>query len=122
MLKTTLDEKNDIAILEPQGALSKADFINAAEIIDPFIEQHDKLNGVIIYTPSFPGWDSFAALVTHLKFIREHQRKITRLAFVTDSAIGSFVEKIGSHFVAAEVKTFPFNELDQAKQWILQGS
>ena len=43
-----------------------------------------------------------------------------RLAFVTNSGVGKFAEKIGSHFVAAEVKTFAFNELDQAKAWILQ--
>jgi len=59
-------------------------------------------------------------LVMHLKFIKQHHRKVTRLAFVTDSAVGTFAEKIGNHFVAAKVKTFLFNELDQAKQWILQ--
>ncbi len=119
MLKTILNEKEAIAILQPDGALSSKDFDQAVQIIDPFLEQGGKLNGLIIYTENFPGWDSFTSLIRHLKFIKNHQRKVTHLAFVTDSIIGEFAIKIGSHFVAAEVKTFPYKAFDKAKDWIL---
>ena len=121
MLTTTLNEKEAIVTLQPEGALSTKDFDQAVQVVDPFIEQQGKLNGVIIYTESFPGWDSFASLIRHLKFIKNHQKKVTRLAFVTDSIVGSFAEKISDHFVAAEVKSFPYNALDKAKHWILTG-
>lgn len=122
MLNVQLDQKEAIAILEPTGALSKEDFIKASQIIDPFIEASGKLNGLIIYVRSFPGWDSFSALVTHLKFVNEHHKKISRLAFVTDSPVGKFAEHIASHFVQAEVQSFPFDQLAEAQTWIAQGT
>ena len=68
MLTVKVDKANGIALLEPDGPLSKEDFESAVKIIDPFIEKNEHLNGLIIHTESFPGWDSFAALSSHLKF------------------------------------------------------
>ena len=47
MLNVHLDEKESIAILEPNGALSEKDFELAADIIDPFIDKTGKLDGII---------------------------------------------------------------------------
>ena len=118
MLEVTLNEKESIAILEPHGALCEDDFKIANESIDPFIEEHGELDGVIIYTESFPGWDSFSSLITHLKFIKEHHKKVSHVAFVTNSVVGVLSEHVTSHFINAEVKTFAFDELDEAKKWI----
>ena len=118
MLTVNLNETEGIAILEPNGALSKEDFLSAAKIIDPYIEKTGKLNGIIIHVKSFPGWDSFSALITHLKFIGEHHKKVSYVAFVTNSPIGKFSEHITSHFVKAQVKNFSFDELENAKNWI----
>ncbi len=122
MLHVTLNEKESIAILEPQGALSKDDFLLAAEVIDPFIEQGGKLEGIIVYVQDFPGWNSFKALLKHLEFIKEHHKKVAHIAFVTDSFVGELAEHIGSHFVNAEVKNFPFDALEEAKRWIKDDS
>jgi len=62
MLEISLDKERDIAIIKPEGRLTKEDFETATKIIDPFIEKHGKLAGVIIATKSFPGWEDFAAL------------------------------------------------------------
>ena len=118
MLHIKIDEAHGIAILEPDGALSKTDFQSAAAIIDPFIEKAGRLNGVIIHTASFPGWDSFAALFSHLRFVKDHHKKVSRVAFVTNSVIGNFAEVVGSHFINAEVKLFSFQELGKATLWI----
>ena len=118
MLNVVLDQEKGIATLEPDGALLESDFEAASKVIDPFIEKIGSLNGIIIHVQSFPGWDSFAALVTHLKFIKEHQQKVTGIAFVTDSPIGSIAETLGSHFVKARIKEFTFTELEQANDWI----
>ena len=37
---------------------------------------------------SFPGWESFGALLGHMKFVHEHHKKVVRIAFATDSPIG----------------------------------
>ena len=117
MLNIKLDEARGIAVLEPDGALSKEDFENAAGVIDPYIEKEGELNGIIINVESFPGWDSFAAMIKHFKFIKNHHQKIERVAFVTDSPIGGFAEHVASHFINAEIKHFPFDRLKDAMEW-----
>jgi len=119
MLNITLDQENRIAFLEPQAALEKSDFESAAAQIDPLIEETGGLAGLIIKVDCFPGWDSFVALVSHMKFIKNHHREVKRVAFVTDSPIGNMAEKLGSHFVVAEVKHYGFQAQEDAKAWIL---
>lgn len=119
MLTVKLDEAEGVAILEPNGKLSEEDFISAGKIIDPYIEESGALNGIIIHVRSFPGWESFSALITHLTFVKEHHKKVSRVAFATDSSIGGFAEHIANHFVNAEIRNFSFNELEESKRWIL---
>ena len=118
MLSVEIDETNGVAILEPDGPLSKTDFESAAKVIDPYIENTDRFNGLVIHTKSFPGWDSFAALSSHLRFVKEHHKKISRVALSTDSMVGNFAEAVASHFVSAEIKLFSFQEIEQAKEWV----
>jgi hypothetical protein len=121
MLKVDLDKTVGIATLEPEGELAESDFSAAAGIIDPYLEQVGELKGIIIHTKSFPGWSSFSSLIAHLKFVREHHTKISRVAFVTDSPIGNFAEHVASHFVKAEIRNFDFCELETSRKWILDG-
>ena len=118
MLRITTDIQHALAILEPQGKLREDDFTVASQSIDPLIEELGSLKGIIIYTEKFPYWDSFGALVTHLKFIKEHHKRVKKIAFVTNAFAIDLVEPITKHFVESEVKHFKFNELNQAKEWI----
>jgi len=118
MLSVKIDEVNGIAILEPDGPLSKHDFESAVKIIDPYIEKTGQLRGLIIHTKSFPGWDSFAALSSHLRFVKDHHKKISRVAFSTDSVVGNFAEAVARHFVNAEIKLFSYQELEEARNWV----
>ena len=119
-LDISFNEQNKIVTLEPKGELTKDDFDYAKKIIDALIEKYEKLNGIIIYTKDFPWWDSFGALISHLEFIKEHHKHIKKLAFVTNSVVGELAQKVGSHFVNAEVKNFDYDELENAKKWIMQ--
>ncbi|BAF72131.1 STAS/SEC14 domain-containing protein [Sulfurovum sp. NBC37-1] len=119
MLEVNIDKENALAVLEPHGALSKKDFDNAAKVIDPFILESDgKLNGIIIYTKSFPGWEDFAALSRHITFVKNHHQKIRRLAFVTDTSVIEFSKMIAAPFVDAEIKVFDYDDFEEAKSWI----
>ena len=119
MLNVSIHEDDGMAVLEPHGALTQKDFEAAAAMIDPFIERHGKLNGVMIHSKEFPGWDSFAAMLTHLKFVRDHHTRVERVAMVTDSMIGDLAEVLTGHFVQAEIKHFRFNEFKQARLWMI---
>jgi hypothetical protein len=118
MLSVEIDEARGVAILVPAGPLASDDFESAAGLIDPYIERAGHLNGLVIHMQAFPGWDSFAALISHLRFVKEHHRKISRVAFSTESRLGSLAEALGGHFVSAEIRVFPYQDLQQAKNWV----
>lgn len=110
-----------ILVISPQGALEKADFEMLAAVVDPYIAEKGKLNGVMIEAESFPGWDDFAALVSHVEFVEGHHEKIAKLAVVSDSTVLSILPHVASHFVSAEVRHFPYIAKDEALHWLATG-
>jgi hypothetical protein len=108
----------DILIISPDGPLQKADFERLSKEVDPFIVSNGKLAGLMICAKSFPGWDSFGALVSHLKFVADHHRLIKRIAAVTDGGFLKVMPKFANHFVQAEIRHFNFEEKDQALAWL----
>ncbi|MEM9301720.1 MAG: STAS/SEC14 domain-containing protein [Pseudomonadota bacterium] len=110
-----------ILTLEPRGELEAADFLRLSEEVDPFIDQTGDLNGLMVVAEHFPGWDDFAALSAHARFVREHHTKIRRVAIVTDDRVLSAVPRIGAHFLDADVKTFPMAQRDAALVWVANG-
>ena len=120
MLSVTIDKVNHIAILEPDGPLSESDFRSAAEKVDSLIEESGQLKGIVIRAKSFPGWDSIAALTSHLRFIKDHHKKVSRVALVTESIAAHFAEIFATHFVLAEIKIFSYRDIEKATQWILE--
>ena len=121
MIEHYLDTENAVLYVHPLAALQKEDFARLAQAVDPFIALHGAVNGLLVETPPFPGWESFAAMIGHLRFVHDHHRQIRRVALVTDSVIGAFGEHIASHFVAAEVRHFPAAERDVALAWLVTG-
>ena len=119
MIEHTLDTAHSILHLRPKSALEQQDFAQLAKMVDPHIEKTGNLAGLIIEAPGFPGWDSLGAMVAHFRFVRDHHRRIRKLAVVTDSAMGNLAERLASHFVAAEIRHFPAGQLEAARQWIL---
>jgi hypothetical protein len=118
MIEYRLDTAHSILYVSPKSALEQADFVKLTEKVDPYIEASGGLRGLIIDAPAFPGWESFGALVAHVRFVRDHHRRIEKIAVVTDSAIGNVAEHLASHFVSAQIKHFSAAEMTDAKQWI----
>jgi SpoIIAA-like len=122
MIDSTLDTAHSILVLHPRSALAADDFANLAKTVDPFLEKTGALAGIVIETPSFPGWEGLGAMAAHIRFVRDHHRRVKKVAVVTDSALGKVAEKLASHFVAAEIRQFPAGQMDAAKQWITGGA
>ena len=121
MIHFELLRNRGILVVTPQGPLEKMDFELVAQEVDPFITEKGKLNGLMIYARSFPGWTNFEALLSHLKFVGEHHRHIARVAAVTDSEFLTILPSIIAHFVRAEVKHFGFEEKERALAWLESG-
>jgi hypothetical protein len=122
MIKFELLKDAGVLIVAPQGALSADDFREIARVVDPYITERGRLVGLLIEAKSFPGWDSFAALIGHLRFVRDHHRSIDRVAAVTDSAFLKIAPKIAEHFAHPEIRVFASNEKAIALTWLQTGA
>ena len=120
MLNIDLDVSTGIAVVIPEGALSEEDFDHVVEVINPYIQTHGRLRGLLIYTTNFSSWDSFGLLIKNLKFLRNHHKKMSHVALVTDSRLVWFVDRLASHFTAARVRHFSCSDFDQARIWIIR--
>lgn len=121
MIQHELLREQRILILRPETALQAEDFAIIASVVDPFIESHGDLRGLMIDAPSFPGWENFAALLSHLRFVRDHHRRIRRVAVVSDHPLLGAAPKIASHFLKAELKTFGAADCTAALAWLGEG-
>jgi hypothetical protein len=118
MLDFSVDAERSIVHLRPKAALAKEDFAVLAKAVDPHIEAKGGLAGIIVEIAQFPGWESLGAMAAHFKFVREHHRKVRKIAIVTDAKIGEIAPKLASHFVAAEIRHFPAGQVREAEKWI----
>ena len=118
MLDIDVDKTRSIVMIRPHSRLDKQDFAELANSVDPQIEEHGDLKGLILDVDKFPGWDSFGAMVTHMRFVRNHEKHVKRIAVVTDSHLGDVAEHLASHFISAEIRHFPADEMMQAQAWI----
>lgn len=118
MLNFELIRAEGILILKPIGPLESTDFEKLAKEVDPYIIETGKLNGLMIYTKSFPGWDSFAAFLSHIKFVKNHHHKVKKIAAVTGSGFLSIMPQVANHFIKAEVRHFDYDDKDTALDWL----
>jgi len=120
MINYELHHDKGILLLHPEGQLEAADFISITRQVDTYLAEHGKLHGVLIHAKSFPGWKNFAAMLAHLKFLKEHIQKIEKVAVVADGALANIMPNIANHFVHAQVKHFDFVREDAAWNWLNQ--
>jgi hypothetical protein len=118
MLHVELLRDRGIVILTPEGKLEASDFERVGREVDPFIDANGMLSGLMVCAKTFPGWADFAALITHIRFVRDHHRKIRRIAAVSDSEFAKIMPAIAKHFVAADLRHFPFDAKEQALAWL----
>jgi hypothetical protein len=120
MIDHELRGDEGLLVIRPSGPLQETDFASLATVVDPYIEAHGKLEGIMLEASSFPGWESFAALVSHLRFVRDHHRFVRKIAAVSDSPVLSIAPQLASHFVKAEIRHFKANEREAALAWLRQ--
>ena len=106
-----------VIVVEVNQPLRSQDFDALAATADTWIEAHGSLQGLVIHAREFPGWENFGSLVRHLRFVRDHHRKVKRIALAADAKLATLAPKIGEHFIQAEVKSFAYDALDSAIAW-----
>jgi hypothetical protein len=120
MLNFEIHPGEGTVVLEPAGRLQKESFEELTRAVDAYIEENGPVHGLVIHTKTFPGWEDFGAVLGHMRFVRDHHRKIERVALVTDSKLGQILPKFASHFVAAEIKHFAYDDMRSAQAWVAE--
>ena len=118
MVNYELRRDEGILIVMPGGPLEASDFERLARELDPYIAEKGQLAGLMIHVKSFPGWRDFAGFRAHLRFVKDHHQKITRLAAVTDSSFASIAPYIARCFVRPKVKRFRYQDKEAALAWL----
>lgn len=118
MLSYELLQDEGILLLRPHGPLQASDFESVAKSVDPYIERKGRLRGVMLEADNFPGWESVGALMSHLRFVRDHHRLVGKVAAVSDSATLALAPHIAKHFVKAEVRSFKADQRTSALAWL----
>ena len=116
-----LNDKGTL-VLHPEGPIEASDFISISNEVDTYLGLHGKLHGVLIHAKSFPGWENFAAMLAHLKFLKENIQKIEKVAVVADGALANIMPNIAKYFIHAQVKHFDFSREEDAWDWLNQTS
>jgi hypothetical protein len=121
MINAQLRREEGILIVSPVESLEATDFERLRLLADPYIEKHGGLNGLLIYVESFPGWEDFASLLSHIRFVRNYEKRIERVAAVTDNGFLAILPKVADHFVTAEVRHFDYQDREKAISWLQTG-
>jgi len=111
-------EEEGIVIIEPSGPITRSDLEPLTRDLDNYIRQKGMIRGMIIRTRSFPRWHDLGAFLKDMKFVFAHQRKIQRVASVTDSGLFMLVHGIARHVLSPEIRHFPYGDIEAAKIWI----
>jgi hypothetical protein len=120
MIAVEVDSNAHVAILKPRDSLTEDDFETVKGILDPYIDQTGRLDGVIVQARKFPAQESFKELTSHLRFSHDQHEKIPRIAVVSDSAFPNVKKTLSEHFSKADIQTFAFQDFEKAKRWVTQ--
>ena len=107
-----------ILVVIPEGPLEQADFEQFARQVDPQIASAGSIAGLMIEARSFPGWRSFGAFLTHIRFVIDHHRHIERIAVVTNSKFLKTMPLVAGWLIHPKIRHFRLEQKDQALAWL----
>jgi hypothetical protein len=53
-------------------------------------------------------------MLRHLRLVRDHHKKVHRVALALDGTLADLAPRIAEHFVSAELRRFEYDDLAQA--------
>lgn len=99
------------------GKLEPLDFQQATPQIDRMIRAQGTLR-LLVDATAFDGWASIDAARTHFAFVRDHHRKIERIALIAGHEWQHWLAEMASMFAHPEIRVFDAGEADQAQRWL----
>jgi hypothetical protein len=106
-----------VVVVKLLSPLATETFEALALTVDNYLASHDRLEGLVIEAHSRPSWENLGSFVRHLSFVRDHHRKIGRVALVADAPIARAAATLAARVLGPEVESFPTSALDAAIRW-----
>jgi hypothetical protein len=116
MIKIEPISANAMRITVPDK-LKSDDFSLLAPQIDSLITQYGTIR-LLIDASGFNGWENIAAFEKHAGFIKDHHRKIERIAVIAPHDWQHWLIGAVRVFLHPEVKAFDKSHENEAVQWI----
>jgi hypothetical protein len=118
MLQHTLLVKDGMLVLEASGPFEIRDFEAIMEDVQPYLDTHKSLAGVMIFARAFPGWLNLEAATGLLHHIERLYPQIERLAIVSDNGLLSRMPTFDDHRLNPDVKHFSESDYEEALSWL----
>ncbi|MEV0495195.1 STAS/SEC14 domain-containing protein [Streptomyces atratus] len=109
--------ESQVLVVEVEQPLRAQDFDALGLTADSWLETHEELAGVVVHARAFPGWENVGSLLRHVRFVRDHHRKVRRVALAADTKLADLVPHLANHFIQAEVRRFGYDDLEDAVGW-----
>jgi hypothetical protein len=116
MIKIEPISANAMRITAP-NKLKSDDFSFLTPQIDSLITQYGTIR-LLIDASGFNGWENIAAFEKHAGFIKDHHRKIERIAVIAPHDWQHWLIGAVRVFLHPEVKAFDKSHEGDAVQWI----
>jgi hypothetical protein len=116
-LSHELIEDRSLLVVEPHGRLRAEDLDAVAMTVDPWIEEHGPLQGVVVKAQEFSGWENLGSFVRQIRFVRDHHRKVKRIAWAGGGRLAHLAPRLAEHFVEAEIRHFEGDRISDAMDW-----
>jgi hypothetical protein len=117
MIKTEILSGNALRIVVPEK-LKAGDFSQIAPQIDGLISQHGQIR-LLIDASGFNGWENISAFEHHAGFVKNHQRKVERIAVIVAHDWQHWLIGTFRIFVHPEVRAYDKTHEAEALKWII---
>ena len=68
MLEYSIMKPEGILVLKPHAPLTKEDFGGPGTAVDAYLSDHAELQGVLIHSRGFQGWENSGVFSAHMHF------------------------------------------------------
>jgi len=115
-----LEAAGDLVEIHVSGKLTHDSYADLVPFVEERIREHGKLRMLVVLT-DFKGWTA-GALWDDIKFDVKHFGDIRRLALVGETRWQQGMAVFCKPFTTARVQYFPTEELDKARDWLLEAA
>ncbi len=121
MFDIKVEDDGSLVTVTPTDKITEEDITRLGDVMSEAINTHDRIPALLIHAKEFPGYDSFSAMMAHLKLIHNRETLVPRVAVVSDGVLLRTGEALAKLFIKAEVRHFAEADLADATEWARTG-